>query len=143
MNRRHTPRGLGRYWQTAAMLGCGLLSACGSTSESSAVDRGRELFQSKALSQSRSNDFTCATCHDLEAGASNSKRAGAALAGVTLRSTFWDGQEADLLGSINACRNYFMGDNQPLRQATSERARSMRTSPASNRGIRTRALSRS
>ncbi len=43
-----------------------------------------------------------------------SKKAGGALAGATLRSSFWGGQVADLLGSVNACRSNFMGDSQPL-----------------------------
>jgi thiosulfate dehydrogenase len=124
MKRRHTTRPLGKLRYTVALLGCALLSACSGTPEQSAVDRGRQLFESKALSQSHLNDYTCATCHDLRATTPPSKKAGGALAGVTLRETFWGGQEADLLGSINACRNNFMGDNRPL-SANDEQARSL------------------
>jgi thiosulfate dehydrogenase len=114
MNGRHAPRPLGKLWESAALL-CGCLSsACGATPEQSAVDQGRQLFESKALSQSRLNDYACVTCHDTEASTPPSKKSGGALAGVTLRSRFWGEQQANLLGSVNACRNYFMGDNQPL-----------------------------
>jgi len=88
------------------------------------VERGQQLFESKALSQSHLNDYTCATCHDTVVSNPPSKKAGGALAGVTLRSTFWGGQVADLLGSVNACRNDFMGDNQPL-HASDEQARAL------------------
>ncbi|HKO47383.1 MAG TPA: cytochrome c [Polyangiaceae bacterium] len=108
----------------AALFCCHLLSACGGDPEPSAVDQGRQLFESKALSQSHLNDYTCATCHDAEALTPPSKKSGAALAGVTLRSTFWGEQEPDLLSSINACRSNFMSDNQPL-LASEDRARSL------------------
>jgi len=124
MNRRCFPLLSARFAATAGALCSLLLSACGSSSEPSAVERGRQLFESKALSQSRLNDYTCASCHDLVASTPPSKKAGGALAGVTLRSTFWNDQEADLLSSINACRNFFMSDNQPL-SATDDRARSL------------------
>ncbi|MEI9949063.1 MAG: c-type cytochrome [Pseudomonadota bacterium] len=124
MKRRHTTRTSGKFREIAALLGCCVLSACGSPSEPSAADQGRQLFESKALSESHLNDYTCATCHDAEAGTPPSKKPGGALAGVTLRTSFWGGQQADLLGSINACRNYFMGDNQPL-AASDEQARSL------------------
>jgi len=105
-------------------LGAGLLSACGSSSDPGAVEEGRHLFQSKSLSQSHLNDYSCTTCHDAVATVPASKKAGGALAGVTLRSGFWGGQVADLLGSINACRENFMGDSQPL-TASNQQARSL------------------
>ena len=118
-------RRAGKRWQTAALVCCCLLSACSSSSELSAVERGRQLFESKELSGSHLNDYTCATCHDTIGSTPPSKKAGGALAGVTLRSRFWNGQEPDLLSSINACRNHFMADpNQPL-LASDERARSL------------------
>ena len=126
MNRRRPASSVGKFRQVAGLLGSGLLAACSGTAELSAADQGRELFESKALSKSHLNDYTCATCHDIEAGTPPSKKPGAALAGVTLRSTFWGGQEADLLGSINACRSHFMGDPLPL-PATDARARSLYT----------------
>ncbi|HYQ25967.1 MAG TPA: c-type cytochrome [Polyangiaceae bacterium] len=124
MNPRLATRPAGKLWETAALIGCCLLSACSSPAEPSAVEQGRQLFESKALSSSHLNDYTCASCHDTVASTPPSKKAGGALAGVTLRSTFWGGQEADLLGSINACRNDFMADNRPL-VVTEERARSL------------------
>lgn len=124
MKRRHTTRLVVWLRGTACLLGCGLLSACSSSTEQSAVDQGEQLFESTALSESHLNNYSCNTCHDIQARTPPSKKAGGALAGVTLRSSFWGGQEADLLGSINACRNNFMGDNQPL-TASDERARAL------------------
>jgi thiosulfate dehydrogenase len=122
MNRRHATQLVLKLRGSAALLcGC-LLSACSATPEPSAVEQGRQLFESKALSRYPLNDYKCVTCHDTEASTPPSKKSGGALSGVTLRSRFWGGQEADLLGSINACRNYFMGDNQPL-AASDEHAR--------------------
>jgi len=108
----------------ASVLGGCLLNACSSTPEESAVEHGRALYDSKALSQSRLNDFTCATCHDTVASAPPSKKTGGALSGVTLRPSFWGDQVADLLSAINACRSSFMGDPLPL-SAEDERARSL------------------
>jgi thiosulfate dehydrogenase len=121
---RHATHRLGKLRKIAALLGSCLLSACSEAPEQSAARQGRQLFESKALSQSRLNDYTCLTCHDTVASSEPSKQSGGALAGVTLRTRFWGGQEPDLLGSINACRNYFMGDNLPL-AASDERARSL------------------
>jgi len=114
----------------ACLLGCGFVSACGSTSGQSDIDEGRDLFQSKALSRSHLNDYACVTCHDSVASSPPSKKAGGALAGVTLRSSFWGGQVADLLGSVNACRSNFMGDSQPLTEK-GEQARDLYASLAS------------
>jgi cytochrome c2 len=108
------PRSLRKLELSAYLLSCVALSACSSSSEESAVERGRKLFESKALSTSSLNDYSCATCHDVSVGSTASKKTGAQLAGVTLRTEFWGGQEADLLRSINACRNYFMVASEPL-----------------------------
>src|SRR5690349_12297847 len=109
MNRRHATHPLSKHRAiTAVLCGC-LLSACSEAQEQNAVEQGRQLFESKALSQSGLNDYSCATCHDTVPGTPPSKKSGGALSGVTLRTRFWGGQEADLLGSVNACRNYFMG----------------------------------
>lgn len=92
-----------------------LALGCGSTGEErSAAERGKELFESKALSPSRLNDYTCATCHDEAATEPPSKKSGAPLAGVTKRPAFWGGQEAELLRAVNACRDYFMLASTPL-----------------------------
>lgn len=90
------------------------LSGCSSGARQSAVDAGRALFDSKALSPSHLNAYACASCHDADPLSPASKKAGAPLAGVTLRPQFWGGQVADLLGAVNACRNYFMLANDPL-----------------------------
>ena len=111
-------------WSILAVLCCELLAACGSSSEPSEAERGRGLFESKALSSSTLNDFTCQTCHDARATVPASKKPGAALAGVTARALFWGGQENELLRAVNDCRNYFMVDSRPL-AATDADARSL------------------
>lgn len=86
--------------------------ACSAKTEDPA-ERGQVLFSSTALSPSSLNAYSCASCHDTASG-SVLRKPGANLAGVTLRPSYWGGQENDLLESINACRNYFMLANQPL-----------------------------
>jgi thiosulfate dehydrogenase len=120
-NRSNQPR---RLRETASMLFCLLLSACGSSAEPSAVEQGQKLFESEALSPSHLNLYTCATCHDGLVSTLPLKKTGSAMPGVTQRPVFWGGQERDLLGAINACRNYFMVANQPL-AATDADARSL------------------
>ncbi|HET7544943.1 MAG TPA: c-type cytochrome [Polyangiaceae bacterium] len=110
--------------EIVSLLGFCLLSACSSPVAPSEVDEGRRLFESKALSQSHLNDYSCTTCHDLEVSDPPSKKAGGALSGVTLRTSFWGGQVADLLGSVNACRENFMGDSRAL-AAKDEQARAL------------------
>lgn len=79
------------------------------------VAAGRALFESRNLSDSTLNRYTCNTCHDLDTPDPSKKKPGALLAGVTLRPTYWGGQENDLLRSINACRRYFMYASADLR----------------------------
>ncbi|HYQ15629.1 MAG TPA: c-type cytochrome [Polyangiaceae bacterium] len=106
MNHHLTIRALG-------LLGCALLGGCGS-SETSAVEQGQKLFETKALSPSTLNDYSCVSCHDVQASNPPSEKPGAPLAGAYLRPSFWGGQEVDLLRAVNACRNYFMAASQPL-----------------------------
>jgi len=89
--------------------------ACASAEPSEdAVARGRTLFESGALSASSRNLFRCSTCHD--AGAqSGLAKPGASMAGVTLRPSFWGGEQNDLLHAIDACRTTFMYAAAPLR----------------------------
>jgi len=79
------------------------------------VARGQELFQSRSLSPSHINLYTCATCHDATEAASEQVKTGAVLAGATLRPSFWGGQSNDLLGAIDECLSNFMGASEPLR----------------------------
>jgi len=82
--------------------------------ESDPVARGQALFESKGFSPSAMNLFRCDSCHDRAPGASGLRKTGASLAGVTLRPTFWGGQEADLLRAIDDCRSTFMYASRPL-----------------------------
>lgn len=93
-------------------LGAALLALGCSQQTESLRDRGSALFFSKSASPSQLNLFSCSSCHDT-ASSSGFIKAGAALAGVTQRTSFWGGQENDLLESVNACRRYFMFANKP------------------------------
>jgi thiosulfate dehydrogenase len=107
-----------RRGSDSAALGCLLVwlsSGCAEPEAVTPVEHGRDLYSSKQLSPSSLNNYSCATCHDLSSEAAGVLlRTGAPLAGVTLRPSFWGGQENDLLRSINACRSYFMVAPDPL-----------------------------
>jgi len=97
----------------AVCLGCG---------PTSLEEQGAALAASTtALSPSTANIYACLTCH---AEAADDARGhlfpGAPLAGATTRTSFWAGQENDLLESINACRAAFMGASTPLEADSTE-----------------------
>jgi len=110
------PRVLGVARASQCISALVLAGACGTspTKHVDGVARGQALFESKELSPSTSNLFTCSTCHDPTPGQTRIRKTGAALAGATLRATFWDGQEDDLLRAIDDCRSEFMLANAPL-----------------------------
>jgi thiosulfate dehydrogenase len=94
-----------------------LAGACGThtdvvTDRGDAEDHGRALFQDPAASPSQSNTFSCATCHASDDGTVRIFT-GSPLGGATTRTSFWGGQENDLLRSINDCRAYFMDAASP------------------------------
>jgi thiosulfate dehydrogenase len=80
-----------------------------------AVERGRALVADPLLSTTTTNTFSCATCHAFAPGDATSVKPGAPLAGTTLRPSFWNGQEDDLLDAINVCLSTFMLSSKPLR----------------------------
>lgn len=87
---------------------------CAEADDITPVERGRELFTTRELSPSNLNNYSCSICHLSSAIDDTRIRPGATLAGSTLRTSFWGGQENDLLRSINACRTYFMVAPEPL-----------------------------
>jgi thiosulfate dehydrogenase len=103
---------------TRAALALAVLALAGCTSspevvKGTAVDHGKALFSSSDTSPSPINAFSCATCHVAESADAKGKiLAGAPLAGVVERPTFWGGQENDLLRSIDNCLFYFMGASE-------------------------------
>ena len=101
------------------LIGAPLMAAgCSQPVATNAQARGEALFESRALSPSRLNFFTCATCHQAQVDPDDPYvRPGAALAGATDRPSFWGGQENDLLRAINACRKQFMFASAPLAAA--------------------------
>lgn len=78
----------------------------------SAEARGAVAFDDPRISSYSFNPFACRTCHD--SGAERRRVPGAPLGGVTRRTRFWGGAEADLLSSINACMRFFLGDANGL-----------------------------
>jgi thiosulfate dehydrogenase len=108
------PRGRAQLGQALALV-LAACSACSDTALRTPEQRGRALFRDTALSSSTVNRFSCNTCHEAEPEAGSSAiRAGAPLAGVTERATFWGRQEIDLLASINQCLRLFMQETVPL-----------------------------
>jgi thiosulfate dehydrogenase len=87
-----------------------LLLLAGCTEEISAADYGERLFHDKhGLSDARSNDVSCATCH--QTGATddpNRVDAGYNLHGVANRIDYWGGQTDALLEAASTCLVYFM-----------------------------------
>lgn len=97
-----------------------LAPACGGTETelvtvtADATAHGKALFSDPATSGAPLNAYACATCHVAEPSPSDTRLlAGAPLAGVVDRPTFWGGVETDLLRSINFCRLYFMQQATP------------------------------
>lgn len=100
----------------AILIGTAATLSCSAPADSTdGVARGEALFRSRALSTSRINLYTCATCHDATVEASEQVKTGAVLAGATLRPSFWGGQSNDLLHAVDECRSNFMGASEPLR----------------------------
>jgi thiosulfate dehydrogenase len=90
-----------------------------------AVEHGRDLFRDPRASTSRTNVFSCATCHRaLPTDAPGEILPGADLGGVIERPTYWGGADDELLRAINHCRTVFMGAQKPWSRAD-EPARAM------------------
>ncbi|MFO0746920.1 MAG: c-type cytochrome [Myxococcota bacterium] len=77
----------------------------------SAVERGRELFESPAFSASEFNVFACGTCHGTSAAPPT---IAVSLAGVTDRSAWWNGEIRTLYGAVDFCWAYFMRGHPDL-----------------------------
>lgn len=104
-----------------------VLSACGAEDTppaSAKTEQGLTLFADEKVGAPAGNPFTCADCHATPGHESSLILPGAELAGATRRSSFWGGQESDLLRSINDCRLYFMRAAEPW-SAEDEDARSL------------------
>lgn len=104
------------------LSGASLCLGCSGSAEApeSAVERGRQLFETNALSDSGLNAYACKTCHEEHPSGGSRIYPGAPLAGATERPTFWGGQENDLLRSLDACRTYFMYATTPLAATSPE-----------------------
>jgi thiosulfate dehydrogenase len=80
--------------------------------ERTAAERGAEAFASSETSRHPFNRFACSTCHAVDEAPADRTLPGSLLAGVTLRATFWAGEEIDLLRSVNHCLQTFMLDDE-------------------------------
>lgn len=96
----------------AVVLALVSLVACSDgveTERRSAVEHGRDLFETPTASESSLNKFSCTTCH---ASTRDDVRgrilAGYVMAGAVQRPTYWGGQHTSLLRAINDCRYFFM-----------------------------------
>ncbi len=105
-----------RFLSHAVLLGafCSFACTTNSADQRELVAHGHDLYNSKALSPSGLNLFSCSMCHDESSPDPEIIKPGALLAGVTLRPTFWGGAENDLLAAINDCRDEFMSASDPL-----------------------------
>jgi thiosulfate dehydrogenase len=83
-----------------------LLAGC--TRHPSAVERGAALASDPALSRSMYNAFACTTCHPVRAGEGDRLLPGAALAGATVRPSYWGGTIVDLFEAVSTCYQQFM-----------------------------------
>ena len=104
----------------AVLLLAILVSACSGEAivvHQSAVERGARLFEMNV------SGVSCATCHATGVTTSDSRLLpGAPLAGVTMRSSYWGGQEKDLLRAVNNCRAAFQIANIPLAASDADAA---------------------
>ncbi|HRI69698.1 MAG TPA: c-type cytochrome [Polyangium sp.] len=107
-----------------ASSGCGDETPEPIVKHGTAVDHGAALFTDPTIAGTSLNQYSCGTCH--ETGTADPSRilAGASLAGVTKRPSYWGGQELDLLRAINACSYYFMLKTTPY-SAEDEEARAL------------------
>jgi thiosulfate dehydrogenase len=83
---------------------------------------GHQLFSSTSVSESGSNPFTCALCHDSTVAPTKPK-SGYTLVNSTRRPSYWGGFELTLLDAMNQCVTNFMRGS-PL-GADDDKARSL------------------
>ena len=75
----------------------------------SAVEHGRDLFDTPAAAESTLNKFSCSTCHAAtREDVGGRVFPGHVMAGAAQRPTYWGGQHTSLLRAINDCRYFFM-----------------------------------
>lgn len=98
----------------AVGLGCSSETPEPIVKQGTAIDHGAALFVDPTISGTSLNYYSCATCHENGAADPGRIRTGASLVGVTKRSSYWGGQEVDLLRAINACAYYFMLNDTPF-----------------------------
>ncbi len=91
-----------------------LMGGCsdgGAVEHVSAIERGQRLFEDGSASVVGT---ACSSCHPSPDGDPSRLYPGADLSGVSGRTSFWGGQENDLLRSLNHCRTLFQGAETPL-----------------------------
>lgn len=90
-----------------------LAAGCGGEVDVPAAELGARHFAATAVSTSRFNRFSCATCHVKRAGepvvALERWDSGYNLHGVTARRGWWGGGATRLIDAVNVCVTEFMG----------------------------------
>jgi thiosulfate dehydrogenase len=104
-----------------AILLSTLLAGCGSQS---ALDYGRGLYSSAALSPAADNAFSCATCHEV-AATPTSVRPGYTMHDVVHRAGWWGGAELTLFDAVNECVEQFMFDQPNGLSPSDDNARAL------------------
>ena len=93
--------------RTGALVVVMLAVGCGSQS---ALDYGREIFDSTSISSAASNPFKCSTCHEVTATPTK-QLPGYVLYDSVVRASWWGGNVLTLLDATNQCIYNFMRGN--------------------------------
>ncbi len=108
-----------RCFTAAGAMWLAVLASCGPAEpevrvvDATAIEHGAALFADPAITGTELNSYACATCHSAGSPSGDEILPGAPLAGVVKRSSYWGGQERNLLRSINHCLYFFMLEDEP------------------------------
>ena len=105
-------------WSAIAVIALTPISLFGGACDAgedtiTAVARGRAVFASPAFSNSRFNDYACATCHTTEA-ATQPPPIAVSLNGVVARASWWGGGVTRLYDAVDFCWVNFMRGHPAL-----------------------------
>ncbi|MBK8254279.1 MAG: c-type cytochrome [Polyangiaceae bacterium] len=92
---------------SSAWIGCSNETAGPIVEQKTAVEHGEVIYNDSSIAGTELNTYSCATCHG-ETTPDGPIKMGGSLAGATKRTSYWAGQEVDLLRAVNACLYYFM-----------------------------------
>ncbi len=78
---------------------------------------GEQLFNDPQFAGSQFNQWSCGTCHDLDAARQPGAQrltSGGSLLNVTRRPSYWGGKQVRLIDAVSFCYVYFMRGPGPL-----------------------------